>query len=132
MADLHTVPVHVTNADDFRASQELGHQYVETQGYPLGTFTLWSAPLLGQGVKPQQVLTFDERRNRALILSLDQDIYLSTTEAELVLSTGSALPQGGYWPKLTPLEIKNFQPLYIVSAASGATRITVLSESSVK
>lgn len=124
--DLPHVGVHVLNGDEIaRATEALP----PVSGYVRSTWEIFSAPLFAAGAQPVQVLKSDDRRGRALIISLDQDIYVASTEAELLLTPGKAVPEGGYWPKLLPMELKDSDPLYVLSAATGSTRVTVHAES---
>lgn len=128
---LHIMPVHVTNAHEIR-HPDSGGQSSQAKGYARSTWQTFSAPLLGQGVTPVQLLKSDERRGRAVFFSITQDIIVASTEAELILAAGSAsLAGGGYVPKLTEIVVYDGDALYAVSAATGATNVTVHAESTV-
>lgn len=92
---------------------------------PEATWTTENAPLFGQAVLPAQLLSNDVRRVRAVIISLDQDIFLANEQEQLQLGPSQAAPAGGYWPKLVPLVIEDSQDLWAYSAAAAATRVTV-------
>lgn len=127
------VPVHVTNLHEITGAitgaVKGGDAQPPVAGYPRGTWQVFSAPLAGQGVKPAQLLQSDERRGRAVIISIDQDLFIASTEAELLQGPSQAAPQGGYWPKQVPLEIKDSDPLYALAVATGASKVTVHAES---
>lgn len=62
-----------------------------------------------------QVLSHEDRRSRALVLSIDQPIYVGRTPGEV--ESGIA----AVWPDNVPLEILSGASVYVMCAAAGAT-----------
>jgi hypothetical protein len=119
-------PVPVTHDGPIQIANLVHVQQISS---PEGTWTTALAPLFGQAVLPVQLLSSDNRRVRAVIISIDQDLYLANEQEQLQLGPSQAAPQGGYWPKGIPLEVRDAQDLWAYSAAAGPSKVTVHVES---
>lgn len=88
---------------------------------PESSWATVTVPQAGTGVRPLQLLSNDNRRMRAIVLAIDQDVILANSEAELLMSGNQAAPGGGgYLPKGIPLVIESAQDLWGIGATAAA------------
>jgi hypothetical protein len=73
------------------------------------------------GTTPEQVLMPDRRRKAAVLLSLDQSIWLGNSSSEV--SQGAAAK----WPANLPIELRHCDRVF-AAATTGTTTLTILVE----
>lgn len=71
---------------------------------------------------PLRLLGNDPRRKRAVVISIDQNIYIGNTSSQVLMPSGAAL-----WPQDVALELQNSDEWW-VAAASSTTTVTVIVE----
>lgn len=82
---------------------------------------------------PDQLLGYDLRRKRAVIMSLDGPIWIGTTTNDVsgavATAAGIVGVSGGVWPANMPYEHRGAWRLYAASATPGTkTRVTVVQD----
>ena len=72
-----------------------------------------------------RVLEADKRRGKAVLMSMDAEMYVSFSDANMQAPSSAA----AVWPKAVPLEVTAAVDIYVMCAESGkTTRVGILSE----
>lgn len=71
--------------------------------------------------RPEHFLEPDPRRRRAVLMSMDREIYIAFSQAGIQDAIGSSI-----WPKGVPFEVDASTDVYVLSAETGqSTRVSV-------
>lgn len=76
---------------------------------------------LDSALGSMRVLLGDPRRSRAVLLSIDQDMYVGASQTE------ADQGYGAYWPKLTQL-VLNHQDEVWVRPVTGTSKVSIINE----